>query len=858
MSYLVIAFLATTLGLEALPTMSGADAAPVRALILSGSNNHDWRQTTPTLERILQESGKFTCSVTEDPGSLRAADLEGYDLIVSNWNNWPSEERVWGEEAEKAVMEFVRAGKGFALFHAASACFGTWSEYQKLVGATWDKGTTGHGVIHEFPVMIIDRRHPVTRGLSDFRIRDELWHKMAVHPDARVLATAFSAAEMGGTGKNEPVAFATQLGAGRGFYLVLGHDATAMEDMDWRVLMLRGCEWAATGRVTITWPIDADLALSAILRYKRHDNRAAVRAVEQLTQWAAVEPAHTERLAAKMRAMLAEKGATDDCKAVILQQLSLIGSARDVVAIARLVGQERLGDYALGALQRIPGPQAEMALLDAVKKLRGLQKIGAINALGERRSVRAVPILAPLVRTSDDATALAAISALGRIGGERAIEALQAAPQTRQGAAADALLSCAMQLSAEGKTVQATSILRQLTERGWPNQVRTAAFAELVGSTAERERIKLILDALRGDDVALQAGAGRALRALHDLELGREVAANLPSLPLNAQAEALNALRELPDSRITEAALELLRSPEAGVRIAALRLVAFQGGATALPMLLALLRANPTDSERAAAEEAFASLAARTLAAGNGLGVELSREDSRTRASILRALGRLAHPAALELAASQLGEKELGQDAAMAVVQVAERLPAEYKAIVQSALEKAMAARPSDERLRTRARTVLIALGVPVDVTRSAALQNPGPNLALGAIASSPDDIDSDGASGGDQAGIDGNPTTYWDEVNDQPLYRFRVTFPAPTEVSAIRITGYQQHLHSPKDFDILCDDRVVLSVKDAWYESNQFAATFPSTTCTALELRITGSYGPSPAIRELEVFASP
>ena len=126
------------------------------------------------------------------------------------------------------------------------------------------------------------------------------------------------------------------------------------------------------------------------------------------------------------------------------------------------------------------------------------------------------------------------------------------------------------------------------------------------------------------------------------------------------------------------------------------------------------------------------------------------------------------------------------------------------------------------------------------------------------AVASSPDDIDSDGAASGDQAGIDGDPATYWDEVNDQSLYRFKVTFPAPTQVAAIRIMGHQQHMHSPKDFDILCDDRVVLSVKDAWYENNQFAIPFPRTTCTTLELKINAGYGPSPAIRELEIFGKP
>ncbi|HJN16016.1 MAG TPA: hypothetical protein QGH10_11015, partial [Armatimonadota bacterium] len=59
----------------------------------------------------------------------------------------------------------------------------------------------------------------------------------------------------------------------------------------------------------------------------------------------------------------------------------------------------------------------------------------------------------------------------------------------------------------------------------------------------------------------------------------------------------------------------------------------------------------------------------------------------------------------------------------------------------------------------------------------------------------------------------------------------------------------------APKDFEIICDGVVVKTVADAWYEGTQFAVTFPPATCTTLELNITGRHGPSPAIRELEIF---
>ncbi len=128
-------------------------------------------------------------------------------------------------------------------------------------------------------------------------------------------------------------------------------------------------------------------------------------------------------------------------------------------------------------------------------------------------------------------------------------------------------------------------------------------------------------------------------------------------------------------------------------------------------------------------------------------------------------------------------------------------------------------------------------------------------NLALGATATSPDELESDGAASGDQAAIDGRPDTYWDEADNQALYRLRLEFPAETAVAVLRITGYQQHVFAPKDFDVVCDDRVVKSVRDAKYANNKLRVHFEKTVCRSLELKITGYYGASPAVRELEVY---
>ena len=80
---------------------------PIRVLVLSGQNNHDWRSTTPKLVAILTQDGRFEVSVTEKPGALTARGLRSYDVILSNWNAFGLDARAaaWPEETKRAYLD---------------------------------------------------------------------------------------------------------------------------------------------------------------------------------------------------------------------------------------------------------------------------------------------------------------------------------------------------------------------------------------------------------------------------------------------------------------------------------------------------------------------------------------------------------------------------------------------------------------------------------------------------------------------------------------------------------------------------------------------------------------------------------
>ncbi len=251
--------LASTLLLAAIAfsdAPSAGDRIPV--LLVSGQNNHDWQYTTPRIKSALETSGRFTVDVTEDPAKTLAdaAGIARYKAFVLNYNG-----ARWGEPAETNFLAAVKHGTGVTVIHAANNAFEGWTEYEKLVGDLWRQGT-GHGQYHAFDVKVVDRDHPITRDLPDLKAHpDELYHNLVVTPGAagrRVLATAFSAKEKGGTGEDEPMVIVLEYGKGRVFHTPLGHvwpnapeTRVTWDDPALDLLVARGTEWAATGAVTI-------------------------------------------------------------------------------------------------------------------------------------------------------------------------------------------------------------------------------------------------------------------------------------------------------------------------------------------------------------------------------------------------------------------------------------------------------------------------------------------------------------------------------------------------------------------------------------------------------------------------------
>ncbi len=257
----------------------------INLLLISGNNNHNWEKTTPVLKSILDESGLFKTTVTEKPDTLNNKSLKRFKVILSNWNNLQNGGNcAWGKATKKAVLQFVEKGGGFVFVHAASAANYDWPEYQKLAGATWGANTK-HGKVAPFEVQISGVNHPVTKGMSNFWIRDELWVGMDNFKTCNILAEAFAPDDNNGSEEMEPVIFERKYGKGRSFYLVLGHDEKVMKNLGFQTLLLRGAEWAARGKVTQEIPVELkeiDTKNGQLLKWEKKKNSLALQINDQI------------------------------------------------------------------------------------------------------------------------------------------------------------------------------------------------------------------------------------------------------------------------------------------------------------------------------------------------------------------------------------------------------------------------------------------------------------------------------------------------------------------------------------------------------------------------------------------------
>ena len=653
-------------------------SGPIKALIVDGQNNHDWKSTTPVLKRLLEETGLFVVDVATSPGKGKSMagfkpEFAMYDVVVANYTG-----DEWSASTKSALEKYMKAGGGLVVYHAADNAFPKWDAWNEMIAVggwggrneesgpmiryrdeqmvlDYSPGRGGsHGPQHEFQVVTRSGDHPIVAGLPEkwMHASDELYSTLrGPAKNVTLLATAFADKAKRGSGENEPILFTISYGQGRIFHTVLGHAAGQLKSVGFIETFTRGAEWAAAGKVTQALPDDFPTATKVSLRTKTNAKLPAGYGKEIVT-WdfgkdrqalAAIEEDIRTSLPGRVAAIekaivkaMTNPRCTYAGKQFVCRMLRRIGTAESVPALAAMLSDKEVSHMARFALQDMPTPEAGDALVKALGRLKGDLQIGVVGSLGLRGDQNAVAQIIPLMKSDNKMMAQAAIKALSHISGREAGMALsrtEVADDLKM-LKHDALLMCADRVLARGMTDLAASIYTPMTAKDKPVFIRIAAYRGLILARKENA-VPTIVVLLKDENVDLQRAAGKFIVEMPGTEATKAFASQLQSLSPATQVILISALESRNDKAAAPAIARAAKSTDPAVSIAAIRALAALGDAASVS-LLAGLTADTGD----VGKEAVKSL---TRLSGDGVSAALIKTaegpgDSAVRSNIIDVL----------------------------------------------------------------------------------------------------------------------------------------------------------------------------------------------------------------------------
>ncbi len=127
------------------------------------------------------------------------------------------------------------------VLHHSICAFDDWPEYRNVIGGKYFlKAAVIDGVeyppsgyLHDlkFSVNVVDPRHPVTKGITDFEILDETYSGFYVHPQSQPLLTTDESSS------TPVIAWTKKYGKSQVVTIQIGHDANAFANPNYRKLL---------------------------------------------------------------------------------------------------------------------------------------------------------------------------------------------------------------------------------------------------------------------------------------------------------------------------------------------------------------------------------------------------------------------------------------------------------------------------------------------------------------------------------------------------------------------------------------------------------------------------------------------
>lgn len=614
------------------------------------------------LDIMAEKTGAFTVEHSTDKAVFSPATLARFDAIC--FNNTTG--LTFNDAQKEALMAFVKGGKGIVGIHAATDNFKGWPEASHMMGGIFqghpwnDDGTL-------WAIKIDDPDHPLMASFEGkgFRLRDEIYRTnlpFYSRDKQRVLMsldmtdpTTRSARGVTPADDDTGISWIKSYGQGRVFYCSLGHNHQVTWTGPILAHYLAGIQYALGDLEVDDSPLgepaaalnqaELDALVDTIKGYTWGQSRAELTALQAVIRRSLGSPQALGAIEKTMQRLLAKETSLA-VKDFACRELSTIGTASSVAALAALLGNPETEHMARYALERIPGEEADKALLAALTDTTpATTTVGILSSLGVRRSPGAARVIGRIATGDDAAAAAAAIQALGIIGSADTSAVLRRLHGTvspdRRRAVLDAMALCADQLAADGHSSEAMTLYDILYAAEHPAIIRIASLTGISRLDARRFN-RLLPAAMASDDPVFQAGAIQLLAEMNNTAVIETAVTAGAELADAAKIQLLAALAANGSPAGRSAAEAALSAGTKEVRMAAYQTLGVVGDA-GLVMPLAEAAGKTTDrAEKEAARQALYRLRGGDVAAAIERGIRRTLgagRDEDTAIELIRAVG---------------------------------------------------------------------------------------------------------------------------------------------------------------------------------------------------------------------------
>jgi type 1 glutamine amidotransferase len=252
----------------------GPRSGRAEVLAMVGDRWHAFDYIRTALTRTLVKESGVGVDFTNDSGLITAETLRGYRLLIilcdgmtfpgGYTSPFPFMDQVpivsdpplpkldetpvmWiTPEKGKAIRDFVDKGGAAWFFHNASYISGTNEDFRHVEGALF----TGHTPFRPYKMKIVNRDHPITRGVGDFVVTEEQHYVIYDRDPKHVLVRSvneegleYKTEKYGNQGPTCEACWAYDYGKGRVCFMAPGHTIPSFWNPEYVKLQKNALAW---------------------------------------------------------------------------------------------------------------------------------------------------------------------------------------------------------------------------------------------------------------------------------------------------------------------------------------------------------------------------------------------------------------------------------------------------------------------------------------------------------------------------------------------------------------------------------------------------------------------------------------